>query len=52
METITSTEELFILAEELGLPCIEQAEIITVVGERQLIVFKQEENQCQLIEIY
>lgn len=58
METI-NIRYLIELAEEFGLPCIEQDEVLTVVGEKQLLVFNiithfniLEETQCQLIEIY
>ncbi len=52
METI-SIRWLKELAEQLGLPCIEAENCLTIVGEKQLIIFnKREEQQCQLIEIY
>lgn len=48
------------LATDFGLPCIENATSLTVVGEKQWLVFskqqhmfnKSEETKCQLIEIY
>lgn len=40
------------LAQELGLACVERTDCLTVIGERQLIVFKiLEENICQIKEI-
>lgn len=50
---IIEIQYLMELAEELGLPCIENNNSLTVVGEKQLLIFnKQEEHKCQLIEIY
>lgn len=49
------------LAKDFGLSYIENKESLTIVGERQLLIFtkvyeqfltKQEEKQCQLTEIY
>jgi hypothetical protein len=41
------------LAREYGLPCVEREGSVTVVGEKQLLIFNiVEETQCQLIEIY
>lgn len=48
MDIITLIE----LAREYGLPCVEREGSITVVGEKQLLIFNVEETQCQLIEIY
>lgn len=49
------------LALEFGISYIEQEDTLTIIGERQHLVFKKyenaiytylEETQCQLIEIY
>ena len=41
------------LAEDFGLSCIEDKDSVTVVGETKLLIFtKEENNQCQLTEIY
>lgn len=41
------------LAEEFGIPCIQRGSMLTLIGEKQIIIFKiVEETKCQLIEIY
>jgi hypothetical protein len=50
---IEETKWIKSLASDFGLPCIENKNNLTIVGEKQLLIFKkQEETQCQLIEIY
>ncbi len=52
VETI-NIRYLIELAEEFGLSCIENKDSLTVVGWKQLLIFKkQEDTQCRLIEIY
>lgn len=59
-ETTTITiRELKALSSDFGLSCIENLDSLTVVGEKQMLVFNkidtffnQEETQCRLIEIY
>ncbi len=55
-------EVLIRLAEDFGLPCIEREDTITIMGEKQLLIFNKlnfvnmftnlEEQKCQLKEIY
>lgn len=41
------------LAEVFGIPLIRRGDIITLIGEKQLLIFTTtEETQCQLTEIY
>lgn len=52
-QTKLNIRELINLATDYGLPCIQHKDILTVVGETQLLIFNtQEKTQCQLIEIY
>lgn len=52
METI-NIRHLLELATNYGLPCIKEKDILTIVGENQLLIFNiLEEKKCQLIEIY
>lgn len=58
-ETTINVKELRALSSDFGLPYIENAGSITVVGEKQLLIFNKqhmfynsEEAQCRLIEIY
>jgi hypothetical protein len=46
--------KLLELAEEFGLPCVEREGEITIIGEKQFLVFnKSEVTQClHLKEIY
>lgn len=47
------TRNLKELAIAFGLPCIEEKNgLISVVGETNVLLFKQEDTQCQLIKIY
>lgn len=44
--------ELLQIAEELSLACIVRATEITVMGVKQILIFKRQENEtCQLIQI-
>lgn len=46
------TQILIKLAEEFGLPCIVRRGIITIIGEKQFLIFNvSEEQECQLMEI-
>lgn len=52
-ETTISIQRLLELADSYGLACIENKESLTVVGEKQFLIFnKVEVTKCQLIEIY
>lgn len=58
-ETTINVRRLRELSNSFGLPYIENMNSLTVVGEKQLLIFnkintdtKQEETQCRLIEIY
>lgn len=48
MEQRINIWELIMMAEQMGLPCIERKEVLTIVGEQQTFEFKiVEERQCQ-----
>jgi len=57
-EITIKARELKALSSEFGLSFIENAGSITVVGEKQWLIFDKqsfynpEETQCRLIEIY
>lgn len=51
-ETTVETNDLIKLAAEFGLACVENEDSVTVIGLDHLLIFKLEENKCQLTEIY
>lgn len=58
-ETTINVRRLKALSSDFGLPCIENTDSLTVVGEKQLLIFgkinsfyNSEDTQCRLIEIY
>jgi len=58
--TVNAMADILELATELGIPAIIRGVTITLIGEKQNIIFKivnnsflkSEVTQCQLIEIY
>ena len=60
-ETTINVKDLKALSSTFGLPCVENTDSLTVVGEKQLLIFgkisthmfyNSEDTQCRLIEIY
>jgi hypothetical protein len=43
-----AAEILMQLAFEFGLPCILRKNILTIIGEKQLLIFNLEDNTCQI----
>lgn len=49
-ETI-KLKEIQELAKEFFLPCVTRKDEVTIIGEKYLIIFKRQENTCQLHKI-
>jgi electron transfer flavoprotein alpha/beta subunit len=41
-------QTLIILAEEFGLPCIERVDTITIVGEKEMIIWRKHDKSERL----